>query len=185
MKKYLCQNLWGVLLATILVSCGKDDKVVPYDPNYMAGNYEGTCVIDYGTKSQTDNSFFAQFVMDSSNGTTLSGLFGDERTRDEDGLGLIGNVQLTNFENHGQATFHMSNIVVKYNELIPKFISKQTEAFVVKSAVLTLACEKEGRFDPSKQEMRFVYKGKLEIEGTQSNQKFSNSISYSFVLKKI
>ena len=183
MKKYLWQYLWIVLWATVLVSCGKDDKVLPYDPNYVAGDYEGTCVIAYGTKNHTDGSFPIRFDMDGSNGAALRGSLGNERTWEEDGLGYIAN-QLTNFENHGYATFRVSNITVPYIDKIPEFVNKLTDAFKVKSASLTLTCEKGGRFDPNKQEISFVYKGKVETVGTQSYDKLSISISYSFVLKK-
>ena len=183
MKKYLWQIFGVALLITILASCG-DEKAQPYDPNYIAGNYEGTCNIEFGNKKQTDNSFSARFLMNSSNDAALIGSLGDERTRDECGLGLIGNIQLTNIEKHGYATFRMSSITVTYSNLIPDFVNKQTDSFTVKSAKLTLTCEKGGQFDSNKQEISFVYKGKLEISGTQSAEKFSNSISYSFVLTK-
>jgi len=184
MKKYVWQILGVALLIIVLTSCDNDDKVQPYDPNYVAGNYEGACDIEFGAKKQKDSLFPARFLMNSSNDAALIGSLGDERTRDECGLGLIGNIQLTNFEKHGYATFRMSSITVTYSNLIPDFVNKQTDSFTVKSAKLTLTCEKGGQFDSNKQEISFVYKGKLEISGTQSAEKFSNSISYSFVLTK-
>ena len=170
----------------MLVSCGKDDKVLPYDPNNIAGNYEGTCVVDYGVKNLTVKSFPAQFLLNSANGASLIGSLGDEHTRNECGLGLVGNIQFTNFENHGHATFRVSGIPsLTYSSNIPEFILSQTESlFDVKSATLSLTCKKGGQYDVNRQEISFVYTGKIEAVGIQSNDRLSISMSYSFVLKK-
>jgi len=187
MKKYLRQNLWVILLIITLVSCGKDDKVLPFDKNLALGDYSGTCTVNYGKETAVIEDYPAEFMMNSLDRSSLSATLGADSFRDKDGLGKVGNVILSNFLNdRGYANFRMTGIEVEYSNsiIIPEVISNQVSSFDIKRAVLTLTCENGGQFDPNRQEISFVYKGRLEITGTQSNQQFANSVIYSFVLKK-
>lgn len=184
MKKNVFYLLVLAVLAVGFVSCSDDDDTKSYDKSNIVGSYEGTCSLSSGTVSLKDEAFPAFFATDSKDQSKLSATLGNSSSFSQIGI-FSSNIEAAGFEDHDSyASFYMANIKSEFTgDNVPDFIKNQV-SFTIKNTVMELACQNPVKYDIASKTLTFVYKGTYIVTGTESGQLSSNTITYTFNLKK-